>query len=136
MTTIEKKVSGEGYAVASIGNLAEFEGKAFIKDVLGTTSVEVSFGTLAAGETLPFCHHHLQNEEVYIVISGNGVFKLGADEVEATSGTIIKVEPPVSRTIRSTGTVPLVYLCLQGKAGSLEQYTMTDGVIETTLDKE
>ena len=69
METIEKKASGKGYAAASIGNLAEFEGKAFIKDVIGTTSVEVSFGTIATGESLPFCHHHLQNEEVYIVIS-------------------------------------------------------------------
>ena len=136
METMEKKASGKGYAAASIGNLAEFEGKAFIKDVIGTTSVEVSFGTIAPGESLPFCHHHLQNEEVYIVISGNGVFTLGNDEVEAASGTVVKVEPPVSRTIRCTGNTPLVYLCIQGKASSLEQYTMTDGVIEPTPDQE
>ena len=48
----------EGYSVATVGNLSAFGGKAFVKDAIGTTSMEASFGSLAAGEALPFFHHH------------------------------------------------------------------------------
>lgn len=122
--------SAEGYHVATVGSLDTFQGKAFVKDVLKMTSVEISFGSLAAGEALPFFHHHKQNEEVYIVLKGQGVFLLNGEEVEVSSGSMVQVAPQVSRSIRCCGQKAMVYICIQGKAGSLEQYTMTDGVIE------
>lgn len=101
-----------------------------MKDMLGTTSVELSFGTLAPGTSVPFFHHHKQNEEVYVVLSGEGVFILDGQEESVASGSIVRVAPEVSRNTKCTGNVPLVYICIQGKGGSLEQYTMTDGVVE------
>ena len=116
--------------MATVGNLDSFEGKAFVKDILGTTSVELSFGTLAPGTSVPFFHHHKQNEEVYVVLGGEGVFILDGKEEPVASGSIVRVAPEVSRNTKCTGDVPLVYICIQGKAGSLEQYTMADGVVE------
>lgn len=130
MNKTELMKSTEGYSVATVGNLTSFEGKAFVKDILGTTSMELSFGTLAPGTSVPFFHHHRQNEEVYVVLSGEGVFVLDGVEEPVASGSIIRVAPGVSRNTKCTGNTPLVYICIQGKAGSLEQYTMTDGVIE------
>ena len=130
MSTTELMKSTEGYSVATVGNLTSFEGKAFVKDILGTTSVELSFGTLAPGTSVPFFHHHRQNEEVYVVLSGEGVFVLDGVEEPVASGSIIRVAPGVSRNTKCTGNTPLVYICIQGKAGALEQYTMTDGVVE------
>ena len=130
MNKTELMKSTEGYSVATVGNLTSFEGKAFVKDILGTTSVELSFGTLAPGTSVPFCHHHGQNEEVYVVLIGEGVFVLDGVEEPVASGSIIRVAPGVSRNTKCTGNTPLVYICIQGKAGSLEQYTMTDGVVE------
>ena len=130
MNKIELQKTAEGYTVATVGNLASFEGKAFLKEVLGTTGIEISFATLAAGEELPFFHHHKQNEEVYVVLSGEGVFILDGKEEPVTSGSIVRVAPSVSRNTKCTGSVPLVYICIQAKAGSLEQYTMGDGVVE------
>ena len=130
MNKAELEKSAKGYSVATVGNLDTFVGKAFVKDILGTTSVELSFGTLAPGESVPFFHHHKQNEEVYVVLSGEGVFILDGEEEPVASGSIVRVAPEVSRNTKCTGNVPLVYICIQGKAGSLEQYTMTDGVIE------
>ena len=80
MNKTELMKSTEGYSVATVGNLTSFEGKAFVKDILGTTSVELSFGTLAPGTSVPFFHHHRQNEEVYVVLSGEGVFVLDGVE--------------------------------------------------------
>ena len=130
MNKTELMKSTEGYSVATVGNLTSFEGKAFVKDILGTTSVELSFGTLAPGTSVPFFHHHRQNEEVDVVLSGEGVFVLDGVEEPVVSGSIIRVAPGVSRNTKCTGNTPLVYICIQGKAGSLEQYTMTDGVVE------
>ncbi|MGN0281634.1 MAG: cupin domain-containing protein [Prevotella sp.] len=127
-TALQKKT--ESYSVASVGNLDNFEGKAFIKDIVGTTSIELSFGSLAPGEAVPFFHHHKQNEEVYVVLSGKGTFILNGEEVSVESGSVVRVAPKVSRCTRCTGDTPLVYVCIQGKEGSLEQCTMSDGVIE------
>ena len=130
MNQAELQTSSEGYSIATVGDIASFEGKAFVKDILNTTSMEVSFGTLAPGCTVPFFRHHKQNEEVYVVLSGEGVFILDGKEEPVTSGSIVRVAPSVSRNTKCTGTVPLVYICIQAKAGSLEQYTMGDGVVE------
>lgn len=130
MNKAELVKSTEGYSVATVGNLDSFEGKAFVKDILGTTSIELSFGTLAPGASVPFFHHHKQNEEVYVVLSGEGVFILDGKEEPVASGSIVRVAPEVSRNTKCTGNVPLVYICIQGKTGSLEQYTMADGVVE------
>ena len=92
--------------------------------------MEVSFGSLAPGCTVPFFHHHKQNEEVYVVLSGEGVFILDGKEEPVASGSIVRVAPSVSRNTKCTGSTPLVYICIQAKAGSLQQYTMGDGVVE------
>ena len=130
MNQAELQTSSEGYSIATVGDLASFEGKAFVKDILNTTSMEVSFGTLVPGCTVPFFHHHKQNEEVYVVLSGEGVFMLDGKEESVASGSIVRVAPSVSRNTKCTGSVPLVYICIQAKAGSLEQYTMGDGIVE------
>ena len=131
MNQVKLQKSSEGYSIATVGDLASSDGKAFVKDILNTTSMEVSFGTLAPGCTVPFFHHHKQNEEVYVVLSGEGIFILDGKEESVASGSIVRVAPSVSRNTKCTGTVPLVYICIQAKAGSLEQYTMGDGVVES-----
>lgn len=130
MNKAELQKSTEGYSIATVGELSAFEGKAFVKELLGTSSIELSFGTLSPGQSVPFFHHHKQNEEVYVVLSGEGVFILDGKEEPVASGSVVRVAPYVSRNTKCTGSVPLVYICIQGKAGSLEQYTMTDGVVE------
>lgn len=127
-TKLVKKAAN--YSVATVGNLNEFAGKAFIKDVMNTTSMEVSFGTLEPGQAVPFFHKHKQNEEVYIVLSGEGVFVLDGEEIAVSSGSIVRVAPGVSRCNRNTGKENLCYICIQAKDNSLEGYVMTDAIVE------
>lgn len=127
MSEIKLTKSSDGYAVASVGNLSEFTGKAFVKDVIGSTGIEMSVTKLAAGEAVPFFHRHKLNEEVYVVVSGEGVMMLGADDVAVASGSIVLVQPATTRCVKNTGSEPLVMLCIQAKAGSLEGYTFNDG---------
>ncbi len=129
MSQLKIKKKGNGYAVASVGNLATFGGKDFLKDALSLTGMEVSFGTLAAGEAVPFNHKHKQNEELYIVLSGTGVFTLDGEDIAVESGDAVRIDPNVVRCNRNTGATPFTYICIQAKANSLEQCTATDGVI-------
>lgn len=130
MNELKLTAQGEGYAAGTCGNLSTFSGKVFVKECLGSTGAEISVGQLQAGEALPFTHHHKQNEEIYLVLSGTCVFTLDGHDVEAGSGTVVRVSPTVKRTLRNTGNEPLVYVCIQARKDSLQQYTMTDGVID------
>ena len=117
----------EAFGVVEVGDLLAFEGKAFLKDLTGATAMEFSVGSLPAGEALPFKHKHKQNEEVYVFLSGSGVMTLDGDDFPVASGSVVRVAPSVVRTHRNTGDTPLVFLCFQAKAGSLEQATLDDG---------
>lgn len=61
MSEIKILDKGEKFAHASVGSLTAFEGKQFMKDAIGTTSCEVSFGTLSTGTAIPFFHSHKSN---------------------------------------------------------------------------
>lgn len=130
MNETKLQKTGKGYSVATVGDLNSFGGKVFVKDVLGLTSMEVSFGTLPENTAVPFFHKHKQNEEVYIILSGKGVFTLDGEDIEVEAGSIVRVAPEVSRCNKNTGKEPFTYICIQAKAQSLEQAVADDAIIE------
>ena len=85
MSEIKSINSNAGYTHATVGNPSAFTGKTFLKDTLGLTSCEISFGSLGAGEAVPFFHDHKENEEIYIVLSGTGRFQVDGEtfDIEA-----------------------------------------------------
>lgn len=123
-------MKGTNYNLVNVGELSNFTGKTFVKEMLETTGVEISFGSLGKGESVPFFHHHTNNEEVYIVLNGNGEFVIDGDIIPVESGSVIRISPIASRCTKNTGEEPLVYICIQAKEGSLGGYTQTDAVIE------
>lgn len=118
----------QNYTKTELGNLEGImnkeNGKAFLKDVLQLTSCEISVNTMPAGAKLPFNHKHKQNEEIYIFISGNGTMTLDNTVIDAQEGTCIQVLPDAVRTMEAKTT--LQYICVQAKAGSLEQWGLSD----------
>lgn len=119
------------YTKTELGTLAGIankeNGKAFLKDALQLTSCEISVNTMPAGAKLPFNHKHKQNEEVYIFISGSGTMTLDNTVFEVQEGTCIKVLPEVSRCMEAKNN--LQYICVQAKAGSLEQWGLSDAEV-------
>lgn len=116
--------------LANVGDLGHFTGKTFLKEMLETTGVELSFGSLGKGEAVPFFHHHTDNEEIYVVLSGKGEFTVDGDAIPVESGSVLRIAPAGSRCTKNVGEEPLVYLCIQAKEGSLGGYTQTDAIIE------
>lgn len=109
--------------------LGEVRGKVFLGSTLGLTGMECSFGSLAARGTSPFLHAHRQNEELYIVLSGQGEFQVDGQIFPLTAGSAVRVAPDGARALRNTGEAPLTFAVIQAKAGSLEQATAADGII-------
>lgn len=117
------------YKTVELGKIAEIggnfpNGKAFLRDILGLTSCEISVSVMPKGVKLPFKHKHKQNEEIYIFLKGEGVMTLDDQEIEFEEGRCIKVEPNTVRTIEAK--TDIEYICIQAKERSLEQFGLED----------
>lgn len=103
-------------------------GKLFLKDKLGLTGMQVSFGIMPAGAAVSFYHQHKQNEELYIFTSGKGQIQLNGEIIDVSEGTAVRVAPQVERTWRNNSSEPLHYIVIQAKENSLTQDTIDDGI--------
>lgn len=121
----------KNYKTLNIGALAnlekDYQGKLFVGQELGLTSCETSMNYLPASEHFPFVHAHKMNEELYIVISGKGVFYIDGEEFSIQEGSFIKVTPNGARSIKAINN--LIYICVQAQSESLMQSTKEDGYI-------
>lgn len=130
MSELKKLNEGKKYSHGTVGNPAAFSGKVFVKDELKETSCEISFGSLAPGEAVPFFHSHKANEENYIILSGKGSFQVNEDVFAVAEGSVVRVATNCDRNIKNTAeSGNLVYICIQAKENSLDGYTMTDAEI-------
>ena len=134
MNELKTLEHSEKFAHATVGNLANFEGKQFVKDATGATSCEISFGTLPSGAEVPFFHSHKENEENYIILSGSGRFQVDDTVFNIAEGSVVRVAPGCDRNLKCTSATPMTYICIQAKESSLEGYTMTDAEITQHTD--
>ncbi len=105
------------------------EGKLFLHDLLGLSGCEISLNYAPAGYKVPFKHTHKQNEEVYIVLKGNGVFEIDDEKINIEEGSVLKVSPDGIRTMENTSDTEMIFMVIQTKENSLEQFTLTDAQI-------
>lgn len=129
MAEIKRVNAGEKFTHSTVGDISKFTGKQFIKDSVNATSCEVSISTMKPGEAVPFFHSHKQNEEIYIVISGSGDFQVDDNAFPISSGSVIRVAPNCSRSMRCTSTEPMLYICIQAAEHSLKQCGFDDAAI-------
>lgn len=134
--------AGKAYRSADFGTPAQWSefvmnhpglgpvpGKTFLGKVLDLTGMEVSFGSLAPGRSIPFLHAHRQNEELYVVLTGQGEMQVDGEVIPLRPGSAVRIAPEGVRCWRATGTEPMAYLVVQAQAGSLCQATAADGMI-------
>ena len=56
-------------------------------------------------------HYHVETEEIYYVIKGQGLMKIGDEKREVSEGDGIVIEPGMNHKIWNTSDVDLVFLC-------------------------
>lgn len=57
------------------------------------TGAEISVNNLPAGAGVPFVHSHKKNEEIYIILSGQGKAVIDGETVELHAGDFVRVAP-------------------------------------------
>jgi len=141
MKPIEKLSENINYSAVNLGTLDDLkdyslmhplskrliEGKVFLKDVTKSTGTEISFNSLPPKSEQPYFHIHKKNEETYIVLKGFAFFQVDEDCIDIKEGSIIRVAPKGKRGICNTSTEAMIYMVIQSKENSLEEYTTTDG---------
>lgn len=106
-----------------------------LHELLSLTGTEVSINNLPAGVSIPFVHAHTNNEELYIVLSGKGSFFVDGEEFLISERDCLRVDPKGERCLKAADDSALRYLCIQSRAGSLQGYTMSDGIISEEFKK-
>jgi quercetin dioxygenase-like cupin family protein len=141
MKEIEKISENTFYTAVNLGSLDDImdyslvhplnkrliEGKVFLKEPTNATGTEISFNSLAPHSEQPYFHRHRKNEETYIIIKGFGFFQVDEDFFEIKEGSVIRVAPQGKRGICNSSDATMIYLCVQSKENSLEEYTTKDG---------
>ncbi len=55
-------------------------------------------------------HGHPEQEQVYVIVRGRGLMRVGDEEAEVRAGTLVYVPPGSGHAVRNTGEEPLVYV--------------------------
>lgn len=105
------------------------EARTELHDALALTGAEISINNFPAGAGVPFVHSHKQNEEIYGVLSGRGTMTLDGETIQLTAGDWLRVAPEVKRQLSAAADSTISIVCIQAKAGSLLQWTMTDAEV-------
>lgn len=105
----------------------KIEGKVFLKDITQSTGTEISFQELPPRADLSYFHIHNQNEETYIILKGSGFFQVDEDCFPITEGSVVRVAPAAKRSLCNSTDIPMIYMVIQSKEKSLEQWSSEDG---------
>lgn len=73
----------------------------FAKDDVEAEETGFSFHRLQPGKRQPFGHNHEEAEEVYVIVRGDGLFKLDDEIIEVEALDAIRVSPEVTRAFEA-----------------------------------
>jgi uncharacterized cupin superfamily protein len=103
----------EGYTIKHIDDFEEMEGSGgatwrLARKTLGAESFGFNVVDIEPGGQIP-AHDHAEDdqEEVFIILEGQGTFVTDDEEHEAPAGTYCRYAPEVNRTIRNKSETPV-----------------------------
>ena len=73
----------------------------FAREHLDSRELGVSYWRYAPGFRSPAGHHHREQEEAYVVVSGSGRAKLDDDVVDIRQWDVVRVAPEVVRAFEA-----------------------------------
>jgi quercetin dioxygenase-like cupin family protein len=98
----------EGYTIKSIDEFEEMEGSGgatwhLARKTLGAEAFGFNVVDIEAGGEIPAHDHSGDNqEEVFIILEGQGTIVTDGEEHDAPAGTFCRFAPEVNRTVRNT----------------------------------
>jgi uncharacterized cupin superfamily protein len=103
----------DGYTIKRIDEFEEMEGSGgatwrLARKTLGAEAFGFNVVDIEAGGQIPAHDHTGDNqEEVFIILEGDGVILAGDEEHEAPAGTFCRFAPEVNRTILNKSDAPV-----------------------------
>ena len=91
------------------------DGYAVVGEQIGAKRLGYNVSVIAPGEEGPPFHNHHVNEELFLILAGEGVLRFGAEEHPVRPLDIIACPPgkrEVAHQLRNTGEAELKYLAL------------------------
>jgi uncharacterized cupin superfamily protein len=104
---------GEGYTIKHVDDFEEMEGSGgatwrLARKTLGAESFGFNVVDIEPGGQIPAHDHSGDNqEEVFIILEGQGTIVTDDEEHEAPAGTYCRYAPEVNRTIRNQSDAPV-----------------------------
>jgi mannose-6-phosphate isomerase-like protein (cupin superfamily) len=122
-----KKLEDVKNSAADFGHGDAMEAR-FAKGDLETEETGFSFHRLKPKKRQPFGHSHEDAEEVYVVVRGDGLFKLDDEIIEVETLDAIRVSPEVTRAFEAgdDGLEVLVFGPRRDGDGALDPEFWTD----------
>jgi mannose-6-phosphate isomerase-like protein (cupin superfamily) len=116
-----RKETAVGYSFSSIDELGEGYGFRKVRRAMGVTAFGVNAIVYPPGQE-GFLHYHEQQDELYFVHSGRGVFEVDGETRELGPGGLCHVEAQTPRKVSNPSTdEDLVMLVVGGKGGYVER---------------
>ena len=119
----------ESEDLAQKGGYGELQEARFPGGDLDAEATGLALIKVKPNQRQPFAHRHNQAEEIYVVISGSGRFKLDDERVEVGELDAVRIEPKVARAAEA-GPDGLEFLAFgprhQGDAEILESDFWSD----------
>ncbi len=115
--------------VLELGPEVKIPGKVFGGQSVEATGGDFSFQSFAPGQETGFLHTHKTHEELYFFLAGKGEFQVDGEIFPITEGSVVRVAPDGKRSVRNTGTQPLLMLCVQYRGDTFTEDDAADGVI-------
>lgn len=142
MKEIIKIAEAKNFSAVNIGKLADVEdyvlelgadmkipGKVFGGLALRASGGDFSFQVFQPGTETGFLHNHKTHEELYFFLSGKGQFQVDGEIFPVEEGSVVRVAPDGKRSVRNSGTEPLIMLCVQYKGNTFTADDAADGNI-------
>ncbi len=73
----------------------------FAAQELGLQEAGLSYQRIEPGKRQPWGHRHRRQEEIYVILSGGGIAKLGDEEVAVKPLDAIRVAPELARNFEA-----------------------------------
>jgi mannose-6-phosphate isomerase-like protein (cupin superfamily) len=141
MKDIDLISEGDNFTAVNIGNFdgllehsyihpklrTEVVGKVFVGEAIHSSGTEISFQLLSPKKEISFLHKHRNHEEVYVIIKGKGQFQVDGKCFDVKEGSVVRIAPEGSRTLRNDTDNPMIYMCIQAQQGSLDSNYIFDG---------
>lgn len=101
-----------------------------LHDILGLTGAEISCNVLPAGASVPFVHE-VQAQRGNLPHSrrrGKAVCRRRRNDTEGRR-LLFALSPKANAASAPPQTAPTRFICVQARVGSLDTFTMSDGIV-------